>query len=357
MKHQFKLLKGTFATLFAALFTLFLCSCDDPIEIHVPESFMVAFANQSSEVKVRYSQDGLIWKNGNFPNGNYGTSFNGIGAITDEYGVLNIIAVDASNSVKLTWGFGPEIWDQSANAEVTEPIISAPSGTKYEQSKWLIAYNTNGRVAEAKVYDSGERSFILKLDLDDPLNTNVDGRPALISKNGKFIIAWRSFSNGLSKLIVANGHLNSGIPVFNKPFKEIPLVSNNDYKAGLTSDPDLTYDNEYFYLAFVREEAGGEAGTLHGWDALLYRSTNGTDWEFYKNIPGLIVTGYKTYLNIAAKSRDTLMVAAVRDTEVASASLLIGNDWTILDESKILDMFGSTKINPKQFALIKFGEK
>ncbi len=338
-----------------------------PITIPAPkEKLFLAFAEaNSSNMRVRWSDDrGVTWQDGNFPAQPTTTSFQGIGAAADEAGVLHIVMTDAANDINFVWGLGPAIWDNSARSQATHPPVSAPSAANIGDGRWIVAFRRGDGTVTASVYDTGARAFVIPdVAPPSPLNSNVDGRPAVTVMGGNIVLVWRRWAGGgLFSLITAVGQVVSGVPTFSQP-SEVPLPATSAHRAGIQSDPDVTHDYNQFYTAFVREEQGG---TLHGWDVVVFSSPDGTTWQEHSIVVSLSVVASsdavtrKTFVNIAGQSDGTLMAAAVSGSPnsggVTAAKLNpASGQWGGLSDQEVQNMFGSNNAFPKQFALIGTG--
>lgn len=344
------------ALLYVMLATLLMGPiCDNGVEI--PERYFLAFAKEgSSEVRVRYSANGINWEDGNFPAGVAGTSFRGVSALADKHGLLHVVVTDGSNNeMNFVWGLGPAVWDNSSRSEAVHPIVSAPSVVDIGDNIFVIAYQRTGGTVAVFVYDHSERRFKGgDLAPIDQANSNVEGRPSITYMNGKLLLTWRKWDSDIEifRLFTSVGQIQAAIPTFSQP-REIPLPSTNDLKAGLESDPDVTHDHNQFYVAFVREQRGSP---LHGWEVTVHSSLDGNTWQVHSSTLSSDVNNV-TNISIAGKSTGMLMVAAVkRNTGRISVSKFSNGQWSALNDSAVQGMFGSNKASPKQFALIGTGK-
>lgn len=335
-----------------------------------PERFFLAFAaGGTSNVQVRYSEDGTTWQNGSFPMPSSGNLFHGVGAMADPNGVLHIVLTDRSSEIDFQWGFGPAAWDNRAVSQASHPSASAPTGAYIGDSRWLVAFRRGDNTVAVSVYDTQARAFIIAgIEPLGLLNTNVEGRPSIVSKSGTFLLVWRRWdsSNQGFSLITALGQVQNGIPTFSSP-TVVPVPSTSLFRAGIESDPDATHDHSRFYIAFVREELStGQAGSLHGFGVEVFFSTDGQSWQSHSTTRSLRVVrssdalSNQTFVNIAAISTGTLLMAAVRGVSstsgVVSAVKFSNGQWSSLNDQQIQAMFGATNAFPKQFSLIRTGK-
>lgn len=332
-----------------ALMALLLGGCGQPID--APERFFLAFAEAgTSEIKVRYSSDGISWEDGNFTGGSAGTSFYGVTAAADNLGLTHIVMTDANNAINFVWGLGPNHWDNFAVSEPSFPPASAPSAAYVGENLWLVAFRRSDGAITADIYDSNQKRFIAEVAPQGSLNSEdcnlYANHPAVSNMNGKLLLVW--CNNG--KLVSAVGEVRGNIPTFSEPHL-ISLPGDTVFQEGFISSPAIAHDHDKFFVTVVRPRTGGG----HGWGVEVQQSNDGVTWTLHSR-PSMPVS-YGTYLAIGGKSDGVLILAAVREEDnIANALILSNGTWTSLNDTAIQEMFGSTKITAKPFALIGTGK-
>ena len=256
---------------------------------HTLERFFLAFDQQgSARVKVRYSENAINWEDGNFPADATHPNIRGVGALTDNNGVMHVLVTDESNNdVNMVWGLGPAIWDNRGASRPLHPIDSAISAEFIEQDKFVLAYRrTDGTVA-VDIYDHDQRQIIMEVSPRGPENTNTYGRPIITNMNGKFLLAWRKVASNRSRLYTSIGQVESGVLTFSQ-IREVNIPANpSEFSTYMSSDPALSNDQNHFYLAFIREGVGSP---LHGWSVVVYSSSDGINWTAHSKTLSSSVT-------------------------------------------------------------------
>ncbi len=338
-----------------------------PSQISQPERFFLAYAQAgSSLVRVRFSEDGLNWDDGNFTSQVTGSSFRGVGAMMDARSLSHVVIVDALFEINFVWSIGPALWSNNYEPEsVIHPQASAPCGVGIGDLKFLVAYRRGDDKITVRLYDYDQRSFVggdyAPIHL---LNTDVTGRPSITYMNGKILLTWgRMFVSPQGwdfQIITAVGEMVNNVPSFSIP-KKVPLpysiFENRQFAPGSRTTPDVTHDHNQFYIAFAREVYGGM------WkyrQTVMYNSTDGESWDEHSLVPYLEEdpVGFDTIVNIAGKSDGTLIAAAIRCgidpvfDSIVSAARYTNGVWS---ELNVGTMFGAFSAYSKQFALIGTG--
>jgi hypothetical protein len=323
------------------------------------EYFVLAFMEQlllGPRIHVRYSSDGIVWHDGNFPhvecpmNITHGVS----SGASRELGLIQWVKYDCLSSlISNVWGLGPTIWDNSATSRSVGTISSSPVAIDLGDNKQLVVFKAAERVV-AKIYDasSSVRNFTFDIDLDNGLlNTNVEQRPAVTySDDGKILIAWVRNVNDIRSLVTAVGYID--------PSYNLPLFPDNDISevslpgssfSGFYSNPDLTHNNQGFVLAGSRKKYNDTEKIC------VYTSSDGKNWTLHSALS----MNYADYVAIASKSDGTMAVASVRRTHAGENILearRYSNDsgswgW---NDVPIANVWGGTKPAAKEFTIIRY---
>ncbi|MGI9304369.1 MAG: hypothetical protein ACR2RB_16935 [Gammaproteobacteria bacterium] len=163
--------------------------------------------------------------------------------------MLHIVMTDGTDDIKFVWGLGPAVWDNNDVSEPSFPPASAPSAARIGTNRWLVAFRRGDNTVTVTLYNHEERRFIGDCAPPGPLNTNVVGRPAITSTNGKLALAWHrvpevgpNFS-----FVTAAGQVEAGLPTFSPP-RQLDLPLTGELEAGMLNDPDVTHNHNQFYI-------------------------------------------------------------------------------------------------------------
>jgi len=326
--------------------------------IEIKKSFMVAFQKyNSSQIMVQWSYDGETWENGNFPEDVTSTvdpnSIEGIGAAVNNGG-LSIVSFDQPNAISFTWGLGAGVWDKHASPNTSAPTASGPSMAYVGNNKWLVAYKRNDETITVGVFDNTEQRFVSEIPLYDNLNTIVEGRSSLIKKGNKVIVVWRKWVGSYYTLASAIINIENENFILDQ-IKEIDLSFIDGFMAGIQCDPDITVANDQFLVSFIKEQSS--TGTLHGWRAIVIKSSDGNTWQQHSVATPLNVHN-QTMLNISGFKNGTLVMAGIRKNASNDRTSLTaaiykesdGGNWN-WSEINAEHMFG-TSASYKQFTLV-----
>lgn len=336
------------------LISFFLFSANNCKKTHKKidtRSYMLAFTEKgTSRIRVRWSSNGNTWKSSKFRNEKTNL---GVGIGADSEGILRIIPwVTTSNNVKFAWGLGG-VFDQETYSVTTQTATSAPSAVYGKKYNWFVAFRTSGNTIALRTYNSHERKFLDRNDapIENALNDNVGGRPALCRLKTNLIMAWERL--GHIRLAVANISSDGGLTWTSKHFLSIPDHVGNTYYSLVDGDPSLTHDNSNFYIGFTRRTKRPphyEGEFLVRNDLTIYKSSDGISWSYFtkmQRIPN------RPIVNIAARSDGSILAAVVGDNKYAMYRYETGHfNCTELNKQSV---FNWTPKPWQQFALISMG--
>jgi hypothetical protein len=316
-------------------------TCPDGGGITVQENFVVAYVTAQDQINVRSAPVNATtsWLDGAFP-GNIPAG-RGVGLAIDSAGVMHLALTDTSAAVRMVWGLGPATWDNTALSTPAAPPDSSPVGVHLGQNRWAIAFRRSGGTVFIGVYDHSTRQFLADVAPFGTLNTQVDGRPSLAVSGNTIIAAWRRWNGALFDLVTARGSVQQGNLSFSPP-QIISTAAGSGLQNGVDSDPVVARAGATFFLAVVREQEGGGAGTLHGWRTQLFSSTDGQAWSSV-GITGVLSVRDPTYLGLGGASNGTLLAVALPrlstgGTEVSVARFVNGQ-WQQVPSTDITAMF------------------
>ncbi len=329
--------------------------------------FQSGVSSLPSKIHVRWSDDGLTWNDGNFPDlGPFSSTplltTHGVGlAAKRPDGIFHWLLFDKPNHIDTVWGLGPALWDNSSVSVSSGIPASAPEAVDLGGDLRFIVYQQNGKVV-GNIYDHNSREFIVSAILESgSLNSNVSGRPSIaFHNNGKILIAWRRFTQGFAEIVTAVGELS---PPFNLPVFPSHQIQTVDLPSeGFTkidSDPDVTHDKDKFYMTTVREERSSGAGGLHGWQTVVYSSLDGLNWNEEVRTSFFPVTN-SNKIEIASKSDGTMIIATIRKLsngsiqEAAGRMMRENGVWKFTGINN-LELWGGKQAAWKEFSLIRYG--
>ena len=135
--------------------------------------------------------------------------------------------------------------------------------------------------------------------------------------------------------------MQQGNLTFSSP-QVVTTAAGSGLRSGVDGDPVVARAGTSFFLAIVREEQGGGAGTLHGWRTQLFGSADGQTWSSISITPALEVHN-QTYLGLGGASDGTLLAVAVRRVSSGSTGLsaarFANGQWQQVAPSEVAVMF------------------
>ncbi len=189
-----------------------------------------------------------------------------------------------------------------------------------------------------------------------PLNTNVVGRPAVTKFGNRTLVAWRRSNPGAStdELVAVVGQVQAaGVISFGTPVS-VPTPLTTELKSGVVGDPAASHDHSQFLLTVPREERGGGAGTLHGWQAPVIASADGITWTALRPTIGHGVRN-DSILGIAGRSDGSIIAIEMQQGTGSAANVVVtrfnGTSWTTLNTNNVL----GARADRRHFALIAVG--
>jgi len=217
---------------------------------------------------------------------------------------------------------------------------------------WLVAYKRSGDTVAITLFNTKQRSFGLDIAPPPPLNANVVGRPAVTRMGTTALVVWRR-DNG--DLVAVAGQTTSGGISLGTPTL-VPTAATMQLQQGVVNDPAVTHNHSRFLLTAPREERGGGAGTLHGWQAPVLASSDGVTWTPFLTSIGHGVRD-DSLLGLAGRSDGSLIAIelqrAPRNSSRATATVTrcAGGSWSTLDTTVVLGVQPAYR----QFSLIAVG--
>lgn len=326
------------------------------------EAIMIAFADDSGRIRVRISPDGTTWTTQDFPANHVCVpgACEGVAGGSDSNANFFGVAYQLGTNVLFVQGLWGAAWETRAQVPPSHPLASAPSIAHIGSDRWAVAFRRSDGTITVSVLDTGEDAFVVAdvAPLGSP-NSSVNGRPAIASFGNTVVLAWsRRLSGGGLQLVASVGTISGAYESETLSFQSpttIPLPRTAELSAGMFGFPALARDADNFYIAVVREETGGGAGTLHGWQAFVLSSANGTSWSAHSSTRSLGVVN-TSIVQIGGMTDGTLVMAAIspRTSDHGSAARFASgaSGWTSLSRDAV---FGSFRPAAKGFALSGVG--
>lgn len=329
----------------------FLFSCCPPTEIQ--ENYVLAYVNMTNQIVVRSreARTGTTWLDGRFPT-NVPAGL-GVGLAADTSGVMHIIFTNnqGSANVRMVWGLGPAVWDNSAVSTSAMIPASSISAVSLGGNRWLVAYQQTGATLFAGIFNSTTKRFLSNVAPMGPLNSNVKGRPCVARLHNRVVLVWQRRNGALFDLVTATGQIQDGNVVFEAP-RIVSTPATAGLGGGIVSEPVVTTNMGAFYMLVVREQRA--AGVSNGWGAQLIGSNDGANWRLLTIVNHLVVNA-DTYLAAAGASNGKILVASLRKFTAGRAlqsAVMYGNGtWTALSDAQVAAMFGGNTAY-KPFTLI-----
>jgi hypothetical protein len=325
-----------------------------------------AARNSRPRINVSMSQDGGNWKNTNLPDYRplklkytSGVGICGSGNGKDLYVVFNDKRKkNAIHIVKGNVNNGIVQWPASPKRLFVERADSAPSCTMLPNGMLLVAVRSKEEMV-CYLYDGGDR-FIAKAT-PGKFNDNCCGRPSLVTVRNITMMAWHRYTN-IGQVIISQGELTGSggfIPPFGFTETGALMLASSDVKPSAVGAPAIATDGKRFYVSVIQEERGAGAGTLHGWQVVLYKSGGSALYSGCSETDRIpLGLNSQAYINLAAGGNGSLIAAKVKDKPQGrnelEAQMYSGSTarWQNLG---LAPWIGASSASYRPFGLTRFG--
>ena len=350
----------SFALLLGVLWVALLATSPSRAQVQFSENVVLAYPRSNNSVNVRWTPASNLhnWQSGAFTNPFLPGK--GVGLIIDEFGALHAVISDTSRSIRSVLSMGPASWSNSFQTVPVSPPKTSPVGVSTGNNRWAVAYTQEGSTVFVGIVDSGQ--LIANVGPFDNLNKDVVGRPSIAISGDTVVAAWR---RNTGTLIVAKGTVKDQTLSFTL-VSSLPTAAGTGLTAGVVSDPVVARAGSDFYVAVVRTQQGGGAGTLHGWRTQLFKSEDqGSTWSSV-SITGALAVDNGTHLGLAGTSHGTLLCVALNGIwdrqnnrpsgrASPSAASFSNGAWTSFSSAEINAMFNHVPTH-QPFAILSSKE-
>jgi hypothetical protein len=314
-----------------------------------PETLFVAYGTTQNRIAVRYAKVATPgqWSDAKFPASI--SPGRGIAMSNGAEGLMQILFTDNfvplgpanPSKIRMVWGLGAEVWDSNAESESTAPTASGPSAARAGTNLYMVAFLRSGGTVYVGLYDHGTRNFIADFAPPGCPNCDAVGRPSVHVRGTTAIVAWRKKNGDLFDLVTARGTIANKTLTFGTP-TIVPLPVEQGLQFGVKGDPVLARAGTDLYLAVVREQAGGQAGTLHGWQEVVMRSTDdGRTWTTMSWDTPVATTSTATLGFAGTSAGGLLLIALEQGTARANvtAARFANGAWQTLPAAELGAIF------------------
>jgi hypothetical protein len=338
-------------------------------------AFQLTYIDQSGQVRVRFSDDGLTWASGTLS----AQAANGVGASSspDVAGVSRLVADGGLMSqLRLWFGLGPEHWDAAAVAVPTLRPAGRPTIVDIGGSRYLIAflppnaesfelwlYDHNTRLATPVAVSAGVGNDQLHAS---PAMAYLPANPALGRNVDRVALAWGRYKypnstepfeiRTLYAAISPQGAVTSG-GFFVIKSDSLDGTTYFGPVPHLVSEPALAHDHTKFFLVSHQLFTGVQPTTRPAEYVRIHTSPDGQNWttRSWIDFTGTRVQNDPSRVEFALQPdcRAVLVIVpTTADPSHAQLHLPTGTDQTIPPT----DIFGADLPAASQFALIATGQ-
>ena len=371
MRRRFALVVTGFTT--AATLTCGGCPQSGQLQNH--PAFQLTYIDSNFAVRVRYSDDGLTWNDGNISaldNAGVGAS-----ASPDVAGVTRLVAHGSSaGSLRLHFGLGPETWDANPVALPNLNPASRPTIVDVGQSRYLIAFiPPNSRQFELWLYDHGARTTTqIPVSVGRgndslrfaPAMAYLPADPAAGRPGNRVAMAWARYGRPNSpdptsiRTLYANINQGTSVGIGGGFFViNTDSLDSFNYQGSiphLLSPPVMAHDHTKFILATHERFFGLQPTTRMAEYLQMHTSPDGERWRTtqFLEFTGTRVQNDPSLLEFAVQPDCTAVLVIMplgTNTVHAQLHLPNGNNQTI----PAADVFGNNLPMERAFTLMTTG--
>jgi hypothetical protein len=362
-------------SVFTAAMALTCTGCPSTPTLQNHPAFQLTYLDRNSAVRVRYSDDGVTWADGNIS----ALDNAGVGASSspDVAGVTRLVAHgNGAASLRLHFGLGPETWDANPVALPNLSPASRPTIVDIGGSRYLIAFlPPNSRAFELWLYDHAARTTTQIPVSAGRGNDSLRYAPAMAflprdranpGDGGRVALAWARYAHPNSseptsiRTLYANITQQGTVAVGGGFFViDTDSLDSFNYQGPiphLLSPPVLAHDHTKFILATHERFYGIQPTTRLPHYLQMHTSPDGEVWRTtnFLQFTGTRSQDDASLLEFAVQPNCTaVLVIMPLGTATVHAQLHLpnGNDQTI----PAADVFGNNLPMERAFTLITTG--
>lgn len=314
------------------------------------DTFMFSYIDRQGRVRVRWSQDGWRWEDGDIQTSPIHDSGVGSAAGVDNVGLARWIAYpDISGRLVLHAALGA-VFDSNGDTVPTVQTHGAPAMTAISGGNWVVA-TLGGSLNQAAVFNVfNNPSSLTDITSNVPAaveNNQLLRPPQIMSRGGTFVAAWMRWQ------AVGTARVPIGIRILRGTDAggtiawqgDSPFTNTEPGFGGALTDPALTHDGQDFLLGVIRRESGGGDEFL-----FIYRSPDAITWTLSERIEVPFGTG--TTVRIAAHGTGKMFVG-VNGTSSASFYRKWKGEWEPVHGANV---YGTSRPNWYPFSVIAAGK-
>jgi len=345
--------KKTFRLLVACSFvSLTAVSCPPkPDPIFGPnDTYMFTYIDREERVRVRWSQDGWRWEDGDLQTAPSHDSGVGSASNVDNVGLTRWIAYPSFTGRLVLHAALGAVFDNSGNTFSSVQTHGAPAMTAISGGNWVVA-TLGGSLNQAAVFNVFDSpNTLTDITPANPAtiqNNQLLRPPQIMSRAGTFVAAWMRWQAvGTARVPIDIRVLRGTDSGGTINWQGSSLFTNTEpgFSAALT-DPALTHDGGDFLLGVIRRENVGNDEHL-----FIYRSSDAINWTLSEQLE--IPFGTGTTVRIAAHSSEKMFIG-VNGGSSASFYRKWKGEW---ESVRGANVYGTRRPNWYRFSIIAAGQ-
>ena len=313
------------------------------------DTYMFSYIDRQGRVRVRWSQDGWRWEDGDINTAPAHDSGVGSASNVDGVGLTRWVAYPSFSGRLVLHAALGATFDPSGNEFSAVRTRGAPTMTAISGSNWVVA-TLGGNLNQAAVFNVFDgRNTLTDITPANPvpiLNDQLQRPPQIMSRGGTFVAAWMRWQTvGPTRvpidIRVLRGTDASGTIVW----QGSSLFGNSEPGfTGPLTDPALTHDGSEFLLGVVRQETASNDEFL-----FIYRSSDAVSWTLSDRLEISFDAG--TTVRMAAHGLEKMMIGVNRTSSAGFYRKWKG-EW---ESVRGANVFGTQRPDWFRFSLIAAG--